>query len=161
MDWVRRYRWALVAGALSVVVGVGLAVVLWPSDSEPEPRARVFRDYDVCVLMSSAGLSDPQAAAVWGGVQDAASQRAVRASYQRVLGEQTVARADEFLGSLVQQDCEVIVAVGQAPVAAAVAAPDRFPSVAIVSVGHEIEDSSADATRSSALDVVLRLVPER
>jgi hypothetical protein len=75
--------------------------------------------------------------------------------YLPVAGEQTPARAREFLGSLAQQSCEVIVAVGEAPVAAAHGA--KFPGATIVAVGDGIDGSTnVDITRST-VEVLLNL----
>lgn len=159
LSWVRRYRW-LVGAVLALAVGVLVAVIVWWPEREPEPRARVYRDYDVCVLMSGRGLADPQAAAVWSGAQQVSQVRDVRVLYVSVAGEQSPQRAGEFLASLVQQECEVIVAVGEGPVAAAAANKAKFPAATIVAVGDEIEDTSNEDITSSTVEVLLRLVPE-
>lgn len=146
----------VVAAVGVVVAGV---VALWP-DPEPAPRARQYRDYDVCLLTGERGLADAQAAAVWAGAQRVSEQRKVRVMYLAVTGEQTPQRAGEVLASLVARDCEVIVAVGAAPVAAVAADEGRYPDATIVAVGDEIDASSVERITSSTVDVLLELVPE-
>jgi hypothetical protein len=111
-------------------------------------------------LTPVAGLADAQVAAVWAGAQEVSASRRVRLIYLPVLGEQTPERAGEVLASLIQQDCEIIVAVGQAPVAAAHADTANHPGVTIVAVGDQIDDSSADQIERSTVDVLMALVPE-
>jgi hypothetical protein len=96
---------------------------------------------------------------VWAGAQRVSSERRVRALYEPVVGEQTPQRAEQFLASLVAQNCGVIVAVGDAPVAAAVADRAKYPGTHIVVVGLEIDRSSADATTASTITVLSGLVP--
>ena len=69
MVWLSKYRWFVVGGVVLLVVIVVAVLVWWPS-SEPEPRAREYRDFDVCLLTPARGLADPQVAAVWAGAQD-------------------------------------------------------------------------------------------
>jgi hypothetical protein len=142
-----------------VLLGAVAVIVLWPEpEPEPAPRAREYRDYDVCVLTSDQGLADPSAAAVWAGAQEVSAQRRVRVLYVPVAGEQTPERAKEFLGSLVQQSCEVIVVVGDAPVAAAHGA--KFPDTTIVAVGDQIDASTNPGITRSTVEVLLNLVPK-
>ena len=129
---------------------------MWP-DPEPAPWARQYRDYDVCLLTGERGLADAQAAAVWAGAQQVSEQRRVRVMYLAVTGEQTPQRAGQVLASLVARDCEVIVAVGAAPVAADEA---RYPDATIVAVGDEIDASSDERITSSTGDVLLEMVPD-
>lgn len=160
MAWVRRYRWWLVT-AVVVTVGAAVAVVVWwpRSPAVEEPRARQFQDFDVCLLTPAQGLADPQVAAVWAGAQEVSLTRSVRVRYRQVSGEQTAERAGQFLASLVQQGCEVIVAVGPAPAAAAGAYEAGHASVMIVAVGDGIDGSSPETIEASTVDVLLGLVP--
>lgn len=159
MSVLVRYRWFVLAGVVAVVAAL-VAVVLWWPRSEPEqPRERAYREYDVCLLTPSEGLADPQAAAVWAGAQEVSLARGVRLVYLPVAGQQTPARAGEFLASLVGQGCEVIVLVGAAPVMAA-AANEGNGSATILAVGDEIDGSSSETITSSTVDVLMSIVPE-
>jgi hypothetical protein len=159
--WVRRYRWWVLAGAAVVLAGVALAVWLsWPEpDPGPEPLTRPHRDFDVCMLMPGPGLSDPQVAAAWSGVVEVARARNVRAQHLAVAGEQSPERSGQFLASLVQQECEVIVAVGSGPVAAVAADRAKYPGSTIVAVGDEIEDMPNERVTASTVEVLSGLVP--
>ena len=155
-----RPRWVWPVGVVAAAgVVVAAVVALWP-DPEPAPRAREYRDYDVCLLTGERGLADTQAAAVWAGAQRVSEQRKVRVMYLAVTGEQTPQRAAEVLASLVARDCEIIVAVGSAPVAAVAAEKGRYPDATIVAVGNDIDASSDERITQSTVDVLLRLVPE-
>jgi hypothetical protein len=157
MSVLVRYRWFVLAGVV-VIVAVLAAVVVWWPRSEP-PRQRVYREFDVCLLTPGEGLADPQAAAVWAGAQDVSLERSVRLLYLPVTGQQTPARAGEFLASLVGQGCDVIVAVGAAPVLAVQAAGESYASTTILTVGDEIDGSSSEAITSSTVDALRRVVP--
>jgi len=159
--WIRRHRWPLLAGVVALVAAIVAVVVLTGPEPEPQPRARAYRDYDVCVLTGDRGLADPSAAAVWAGVQQVSALRDVRVLYVPVAGEQTAARATELLGSLVQQQCDIIVAVGDAPVAAVAVNKTRYPNTTILAVGHEIDASSDAKATASTVEALLNLVPEK
>jgi hypothetical protein len=155
-----RYRWWALAG-VALLVGVVVGAVVWWPGTEPvvEPRARDYREFDVCVLTPGAGLADPHAAAVWAGAQEVSLAQRVPVLYLPVAGEQTPQRAAEYLASLVAQDCEVIVAVGAAPVAAVAANEANYAGATIVAVGDEIDDSGIDRIAPSTVDVLSALVP--
>jgi hypothetical protein len=141
-----------------VLAGV-VSVILWWPEPVAEPRAREYREFDVCILTPDRGLADPQVAAVWAGAQEVSLAQRVPVLYVPVVGEQTPARAGEFLASLVAQKCEVIVAVGAAPVAAVVTNEANYAGATIVAVGDEIDDSSNERITSSTVDVLSGLVP--
>src|SRR5690606_21811689 len=124
-----------------------------------EPRARIYREFDICVLMPGDGLADPEAAAVWAGVQEVSLAQRVRALYLPAVGEQTPERAAQFLATRVMQECEIIVAVGDGPVAAVATNEAKYADTTIVAVGDEIEDSSHERTTSSVVEVLTELVP--
>jgi hypothetical protein len=155
-----RYRWFIVAGVV-VLVGAAVAIIVWwPSPESAPPRARQYKDFDICLLTPQRGLADPDVAAVWAGAQEVSLQRSVRVLYLAVAGEQTPTRAAEYLASLVAQGCEVIVAVGPAPVAAVAVHEADYPQSTIVAVGVEIDDSSDARRKSSTMDVLTSLVPQ-
>jgi ABC-type sugar transport system substrate-binding protein len=156
-----RYRWYVLAGAGVLATALLAAAVWWwlRPESGQEPRARVYREFDICVLMPGDGLADPEAAAVWAGVQEVSLAQRVRALYLPVAGEQTPERAAQFLATLVTQECEIIVAVGGAPVAAVATNEAKHAGTTIVAVGDEIENSSHERITSSTVDVLTELVP--
>jgi hypothetical protein len=67
-----------------------------------------------------------------------------------VAGEQTAQRAGEVQASLVARECDVLVAVGEAPVAADEA---RYPDATIVAVDEEIDAPPRRARRRPRLRV--------
>ncbi|MEH0821539.1 MULTISPECIES: hypothetical protein [unclassified Micromonospora] len=122
----------MVAVVLAAVVL--LAWVLWPADPPP-PRQREYRAETACLLTGEKGVTTPEAAPVWAGMQEASLATHVKIQYLEVNGPQTAANAESFLASLVQSKCELILAVGPAPVGALRATAARFPSVHFVGVG--------------------------
>lgn len=154
-----RYRWWVLAGVVVLVLSVVAAVVWWPRPEPEDPRARIYREFDICLLTPAQGLADPQVAAAWAGAQEVSVAQSVPVLYLQVAGEQTPERAAEFLATLVAQECEVIVAVGSAPVAAVAANEANYAGVTIVAVGDEIDDSSNERITSSTVDVLTALVP--
>ncbi len=130
---VTRWSWLGIAALAAV-----LAVVAWfaypgPAPQEP-PRAREYRDYDVCMLTGQDGLTGQEAKQVWEGLQQVSLQTKVRVSYLAVAGEQSEERAAQFVATQIQQRCGIIVAVGPHQVAAATAAAARYPDVRFVAV---------------------------
>ncbi|WFE21098.1 hypothetical protein O7621_25100 [Solwaraspora sp. WMMD937] len=136
-DGQRRKRIALLTGGagLVVVVAVLLTVVLWPDDPE-EPRAREYRDVTACLLTGSAGVTDPAAAPVWAGMQDASLQTRARVQFLEVNGPQTADNAAGYLASLAGSQCQLVLAVGEAPTAATAGDATRYPQVDFVLVAE-------------------------
>jgi hypothetical protein len=127
-------RWRLWAAAAVVVVVLGLGVwLLWPSP--PPPRARPYLDWTACLLTDGQGTGGPQAAAVWAGMQDASSATHARVQYVAVAGGASTGDALPYLAGLLQRQCAVVVAVGDAQVAAVATDAPRYPAVRFVVVG--------------------------
>jgi hypothetical protein len=150
---VKRWEWMGWSGiaAMAVVLAVAAWVAWEPAPKEP-PRAREFRDYDVCLLTDAHGIAIEPAKTVWQGLQTVLDRTSVRVTYAQVTGEQTAARAQQFLASQVQQRCGIIVAVGDAPTAAVAADKDRYPQIRFVPLTGS--ETAEDVTAK-----VLPLVP--
>lgn len=138
MGKIRRFWW--VAAAL-VAVGAGLGVWLslsGNSDSAqtlPPPRARAYSSFDACLLTDSDGVSGAQAAPVWAGMQAASLKTLRKVSYLSVSGPDTEANAVAFVNTLVQRKCDLVLAVGDAQVAAVEAQAKAYPAAHFVVVG--------------------------
>jgi hypothetical protein len=96
--WLRRrtatQRWLLVTGsALVVAVAVGWAV--WPS--QPAPRARQYLEFTACLLTDDHGITGPEAAPVWAGMQEASLATRAKVQFASVVGRQSVENAVPFL----------------------------------------------------------------
>jgi hypothetical protein len=133
---LRIHRGGLIAaaGAISVVV-VGLVVWLaWPSGpSVPgAERVRQYANVRACMLTGADGVSSSLAAAAWAGMRGASGSSRAMVSYLPVPGPASTASAVPYVASLVQRQCSVIVAVGQAQVAAATSQAARYGHVRFI-----------------------------
>jgi basic membrane lipoprotein Med (substrate-binding protein (PBP1-ABC) superfamily) len=140
----RRRWWA--AGAAGLVAAAVLTWLWWPSP--PAPRARQYLAFTGCLLTDARGVSGG-AAPVWAGLGDASLKTRAKVQYLPVFGEQTTANAVPYLSSLIQRHCDVIFAVGDAPVAAAVAAAPGYPKIRFVVVASTPVAGSAAAAPSN------------
>lgn len=128
----------IVAAVLGVVVIVaGLTVALWPKPARalPATRARVYAARRVCLLTGSQGLADSTTAQVWAGLEDASAKTKVQVSYLSVQGPDTAADAAPYLASLAGGRCDLVLAVGSAPVGAVALDAPKFPRTAFLVVG--------------------------
>ena len=135
----RRWWWVATAAVVAVLAG-GVAWVTWPSGRpvyDPPARTRQYVAFTACLLTGPAGLADPQARAVWSGMEAASSATSAQVSYLSVpVGEaDTVGVATPLANSLVQQRCGVIVAVGAAEVATVQAVAAQHAAMRFVLVG--------------------------
>lgn len=114
---VLRGRGAWVAGGVAAAVALGLAGAWLFTDEEkpgpPDPRARQYKEFDACLLTDEKGIAQGTlAASVWQGMQKASLETRARVSYVPVMGPQSVANVRPFFNSLIQRQCDVVVAVG-------------------------------------------------
>lgn len=127
------HRGGLIAAVAAMgIVVAGLVVWLaWPSSpSIPgADRVRQFTNVRACMLTGPDGVANSVAAAAWAGLQGASSSSRAMVSYLPVPGPATKATAVPYLASLVQRQCTVIVAVGQAQVAAATSQAAKYGHV--------------------------------
>ncbi|WP_229849024.1 BMP family ABC transporter substrate-binding protein [Streptomyces melanogenes] len=147
----RRWVW-LGAGVAVAVTGAAVAGSLLASDDKPGPpdaRARQYRNIDACLLTGPQGVAEGTlGASVWAGMQDASSATHARVNFVPVTGEQTQANATPFVNGLVQRSCDVVVAAGKAPVAAAAAAAKGHPKVRFVLVDGQANGGNVTAVES-------------
>lgn len=147
--------WSVIAGLAAL-----LAVVAWltwppPPPGDP-PRAREYRDFDLCLLTDRQGIQGAAASQVWQGLQAVSVESSVRVSYLTVTGEQTEAVAAQFVATQVQQQCDIIVAVGAQQVGAATAAAPKYPAVKFVTVGGTATGSNLSKVEASAVAAHVR-----
>lgn len=141
----QRTRTILLAGGagLAVVIVAVLVAALWPDDVA-EPRAREYRDVTACLLTGSAGVTDPAAAPVWAGMQDASLDNRAKVQFLEVDGPQTADNAASYLASLVQSRCDLILTVGEAPTGALARDAVRYPQASFVLVADGATTVDAD-----------------
>jgi basic membrane lipoprotein Med (substrate-binding protein (PBP1-ABC) superfamily) len=127
-------RWWVAAGLLLVLVAV-LAWIVWSDPAGPPPRTREYRDVTACLLTDERGISGAQAAPVWAGMQEASLATLAKVQFLEVDGAQTPENAQTYLASLVQSRCDLVLAVGDAQLAALAATAPKYPNMRFVSVG--------------------------
>jgi basic membrane lipoprotein Med (substrate-binding protein (PBP1-ABC) superfamily) len=129
--------WTVAAVLLAVAVLAGVTVALWPKPARvlPPTRDRVYSAQRVCLLTGPAGLADPATAQVWGGLEDASVKSRAQVSYLSVAGVDTAANAAPYLASLADGRCDLVLAVGSAPVGAVALDAPKFPQVKFLVVG--------------------------
>jgi len=133
MAWLRR-RYVLVGIAAATVVGLSIWLA-WPERArEPAPRERAYQAFTACLLTDDEGLAGEVARAAWDGLQQVSLAESIKVQYLTVSGPQTEANASAYFNSLGLQGCGVVVAVGEAPVAALVSGKSRFPRTRYVVV---------------------------
>ncbi|MFC3578468.1 BMP family ABC transporter substrate-binding protein [Streptomyces yaanensis] len=135
--------WA--AGGVAVLA-LGLAGVAWLflGDDErgtpPDPRARQYREVDACLLTGEKGIAQGTlAASVWEGMQKASLDTRARVNYVPVTGDQSAGNARPFFNSLIQRQCDVVLAVGAPQVQVTQAAAAKNPKVRFVVVDDASE----------------------
>jgi hypothetical protein len=134
MRWLRRYWWAVtvVVVAGGIVLGVVLTRPSHPARALPPARARVYTSFDACLLTDADGVASAQAAPVWAGMQAASLQTSGKVSFLAVSGPDTAANAVPYVNTLVQRQCNLVLAVGSSQVAAARQQAAAFPKVQFV-----------------------------
>jgi len=124
----RRGR-VLSASVTAIAVVAVCLVLILVAVSAPPPRARQYLAFTACMLTDSSGVAGASAAPAWAGMEDASLATHAKVEYQPVMSGSTEAAAQPVLASLVVQQCRVIVAAGQAPVAAVMADARQYRSV--------------------------------
>ena len=138
----------VVALATSAVAVSGCSAA---GPAAPAPRARAYSSVKACLLTGAQGIAGSPATQVWAGAMpDACVHTHAQVSYLAVSGPATKANALPFLGSLLVEHCEVVVASGSAEQAAALADASKFPAVRFVMAGVA-GDGPVGGTNASAV----------
>jgi len=146
--------WLLAGGVGGVLAVVLVAWAVWPA-SQVEPRAREYRDVTACLLTDGQGVTGAQAAPVWAGLQAASARTHAQVRYLAVTGEQSVANAQSFVGSLLAGRCAVIVAAPGIADGAVRALAGRYPAQHFLVVGGAAPGAGnvAQVASSSTSDI--------
>jgi basic membrane lipoprotein Med (substrate-binding protein (PBP1-ABC) superfamily) len=104
-----RKRWLLTCAGVVLLVGIGLFAWLSTSDRTPPPRAVVYTDFQACLLTGPQGLTDPTAATVWSGMQDASTATRAKVSYLAVAEPDTAGAVSPYVATLVQRKCNIVL----------------------------------------------------
>ncbi|MDO0914299.1 BMP family ABC transporter substrate-binding protein [Streptomyces sp. DT2A-34] len=131
-----RRGWAAGGAAVVVVLGVlGAWFLTGGQDGPPDPRARQYTEVDACLLTGEKGIAPgTPAASVWEGMRKASLETRARVNYVPVTGPQSVDNVRPFFNSLIQRQCEVVLAVGTSQVQVTRAAAGKNPDVRFVVV---------------------------
>jgi hypothetical protein len=152
----------LAAGAIAIAAGVA-AWAVWPAPAPvPAPQARHYLDVSACLLTGPAGIAPgTPAAPVWAAMESASLATHVMVTYLADTGPADVA---PMLNTLVERQCGVIIATGDAAagvVAAGRASPHQqfllvtFPGAApVVGTANTVVVSQAGA--AGRIDRVIR-----
>ncbi|WP_371484175.1 BMP family ABC transporter substrate-binding protein [Kitasatospora sp. NBC_00315] len=133
----RRVWWAAGTGVVVPAAVAVLAVVLPGHEPERLPvRAREYTDTRVCLLTDGQGVSGAAAAPVWAGMQDASAVTHAQVASLPVLGPATVANAQPYVNTLVQQKCTTVLAGDEVQGQALRAVAAANPKVRFVVVGQ-------------------------
>ncbi|MGW7363621.1 BMP family ABC transporter substrate-binding protein [Streptomyces sp. NPDC054841] len=174
-----RGRAAWAAGSAAVIVLGLVGVWLFAGGEEsgpPDPRARQYKEFDACLLTGEKGIAaGTPAAPVWEGMQQASLETRARVNYVPVMGPQSAENARPFFNSLVQRQCDVVLAVGAPQVEVTTAGAKQHPKVRFVVVdgapgaaagsgtaagksGNLTVAKQGDGLKSSVADVIRQAV---
>ncbi|MGY3202180.1 BMP family ABC transporter substrate-binding protein [Streptomyces sp. TE5632] len=152
----RRGRWVAGGTVVALAAVAGAVVLLGEEPGPPDPRARQYRDVNSCLLTGEQGITaGTPGAPVWAGMQKASLETRTRVNYVPVMGEQSSKSALPHLNSLLQRQCDVVLAVGESQVEVARAEAGRHPAIHFVVVtdpepaksdGHAAGDAPENVT---------------
>jgi basic membrane lipoprotein Med (substrate-binding protein (PBP1-ABC) superfamily) len=135
-------------------VVVGAWLLTGDQDGPPDPRARQYAEVDACLLTGEEGITPgTPAASVWEGMQKASLETLARVNYVPVTGPQSVDNVGPFFNSLIQRQCEVVLAVGTSQVQVTRAAAAKHPEVRFVVVDGASDSKAVKAVKAKNVTV--------
>ncbi|MFF7257333.1 type 1 periplasmic-binding domain-containing protein [Streptomyces microflavus] len=156
----RRGRWVAGGTVVALAAAVGAVALLGEESGPPDPRAREYRDVNSCLLTGEQGIiAGTPAAPVWAGMQKASLETRTRVSYVPVMGEQSAKNALPHLNSLLQRQCDVVVAVGGSQVEVVRGEAGNHRAIRFVVVAGP-ETAEADGERAPGTSENVTVVAE-
>ncbi|WP_051966393.1 type 1 periplasmic-binding domain-containing protein [Kitasatospora mediocidica] len=133
----RQIWWAAGVGGGALLVGGVLLATLPGHKPAPLPvRARQYTQVRACLLTDQQGVTAAADAPVWAGLQDGSAASRAQVSSLPVIGPATVANAQSYANTLIQQKCSVVLAADPLPGQALRAVASANPKVRFVLVDH-------------------------
>lgn len=126
----RKCRVAAASG-LILLLGAAVAWLAWASSAsdKPTPRARQYAAFTQCLLTDAAGVTSASATPIWAGMQQASTSTVAKSQFLAVPPGTAAADDSSYADTLIARNCDVILAVGEAPThavsTAAAANPNR------------------------------------
>src|SRR5580658_6996059 len=153
--WWRRLgrgtHWSVAGVAVAVVLAAVVSVLVSGGGGPAQAsRARQYVAFTSCLLTDDRGLSSPQAATVWAGMEQASGKTRAKVEYVPVMSGPGEGAAAPVLAGLALGHCSVVIAVGSGEVAAVRAEARRFGSVRFVVVDAPARGTNVSAVRGSA-----------
>jgi hypothetical protein len=136
-------------GALVVVLAGLITWLAWRDDDIAPPRERQYKATTACLLTDDKDLNGDLAKAAWAGMQDASTATLIKVQHLAISGPQTVPNGLTYFNSLGAQQCTVIVAAGDVPVAAMAQGYVNFPSTKHVAVGGNVQGKAITVVDAS------------
>lgn len=140
----RRWLAAGAAGLLAITLLAIGVTLLATGNSQPVPRARQYTASRACLLTDSHGITAAPAATVWAGMEDASLDTHAKVTYLAANGPATAAHAVPYANSLIEQKCDVILAVGGPQAGAIAQVASRTPATTFVVVGSGTSFATAN-----------------
>lgn len=158
MRFENRHWWAAGAGGVLALMLLCAGIILLVNgNSQQAPvRARQYAASQACLLTDSRGITSPQAATVWAGMEDASLATHAKVTYLSTFGPATAANAIPYANSLIQEHCDVVLAVGAPQTGALWQLAPHTPKAYFVIVGSGTNFVTADNVKTVGLSADTR-----
>ena len=140
----RRWQAAGAAGLLAIALAAAVALLARGNSPQVPARASQYTASTACLLTDSHGINAAPASIVWAGMEDAAMTTHAKATYLTVNGPDTAANAIPYANSLIEQRCDVVLAVGSSQTSALTQIATRNPTTSFVIVGNATAFATAN-----------------
>jgi basic membrane lipoprotein Med (substrate-binding protein (PBP1-ABC) superfamily) len=165
-----RRHWRLIT-AILILVGAAITVITIAVHSDkpdrqlPPTRAREYTNFQACLLTGEQGPTDPLVQPIWAGLQEASQQTHAKVSYLAVAGPNTVGNTLPYLTTLIQRQCNLILAAGTTQTDAIKQIAQQHPQTQFAITGTSnktpnittIPTGRDDETRTAISDLIQKL----
>jgi basic membrane lipoprotein Med (substrate-binding protein (PBP1-ABC) superfamily) len=161
----RRFWW-ITGITLVVAISVGIAVWSHHGRQLPPTRARAYQDFQACLLTGDHGVTDPAAQPLWAAMQDASLKTHAKVSYLAVTGPPSLGNALPYATTLIQRQCNIIIALGDPQTEAITQTAPQHPEKQFITIGGTTHDNitaipttPATTTRADLTKLIEHLAP--